>query len=123
LSGILKDVVVALAGKIRDGVYSRLRPQLLHSIPFSRCRDTTWGTIRGYKRPELEFSIQDAFAWVMGTTKKVPKVGLNVVGQLFNWNMISDELKFMVLAGNVMYDLCLVTHKINGRVLEVMKFY
>jgi hypothetical protein len=45
----------------------------------------------------------------MGTTKKVPKVGLNVVGQLFNWNMISDELKFMVLAGNVMYDLCLVT--------------
>jgi hypothetical protein len=59
----------------------------------------------------------------MGTTKKVPKVGLNVVGQLFNWNMISDELKFMVLAGNVMYDLCLVTHKINGRVLEVMKFY
>jgi hypothetical protein len=45
----------------------------------------------------------------MGVTKKVPKVGFNAAGQLFNWSMSSEELKFMVLAGNGMYDWCLVT--------------
>ncbi|PNY04284.1 hypothetical protein L195_g000701 [Trifolium pratense] len=123
MSGNLKDVAVALAGEIRDGVYTRLRPQLLHAISFSRYHDTTWGTIRGYKRPELEFSILDALAWVMGVTKKVPKVGLNAVGQHFNGSVSTEELKFMVLAANRTYDLCMVTHKLNGRVLKVKNFY
>lgn len=94
MRGNLKNVAVALAGEIQNGVCSRLRPQLLHTLPFSRCRNTTWGIIRGHKILELfsmpskqekvkQTSLLKAFAWVTGLTKKVPMVGLNAVGQLF----------------------------------------
>ncbi|GAU14371.1 hypothetical protein TSUD_249090 [Trifolium subterraneum] len=62
--------------------------------------------LAGYKRPELEFSIQDAFAWVMGVTKNVPKVGLNAIGKVFKASVSNDELKFVVLAANGMQDIC-----------------
>jgi hypothetical protein len=95
MMGNLKNVAVALAGEIRNGVCSRFRSQLLHTLPFSRCRNTTWGIIRGHKISELfsmpnkrekvnQTSLLKAFTWVIGLTKKVPMVGLNAVGQLFN---------------------------------------
>jgi len=127
MMGNLKNVAVALAGEIRDGVCSRLRPQLLHTLPFSRCRDTAWGIIKGHKILEMfsmpskqkkvkQTSSLKAFAWVMGLTKKVPMVGLNAVGQLFNESMSDEELKFIVLADGT-YDLCFVNHKIIGQVM------
>lgn len=124
MMGNLKNVAVALAGEIRDGVYSHLRPQLLHALPFSRCHYATWGTIRGYNNPEFEFPKQEkvkAFAWVMGLTKKVPLVGFNAVGQLFSESLSDEELKLTVLADGA-YDLCF-THKINSHVLQAIKFF
>ncbi|RHN57288.1 hypothetical protein MtrunA17_Chr5g0438741 [Medicago truncatula] len=127
MMGNLRNVDVALAGEIREGVCSRLRPQLLHILPFSRCRNTIWGIIRGHKIPELfsmpskqekvkQTSLLKAFAWVMGLTKKVPMVGLNAVGQLFSKSLSNEELKFIVLSDGT-YDLCLMNHKIIDQVL------
>lgn len=125
--GNLKNVAVALAGEIREGVCSRLRPQLLHTLLFSRCRNAIWGIIRGHKIPELfsmpskqekvkQTSLLKAFSWVMGLTKKVPMVGLNAVGQLFSKSLSNEELKFIVLSDGT-YDLCLMNHKIIDQVL------
>jgi len=66
MMGNLKNVAVALAGEIRDGVYSRLRPQLLHALPFSRCHYTTWGIIKGHNDPEFEFPKQEKVKPLLG---------------------------------------------------------
>ena len=122
--GKLKDMAIGMANEIRSGKYDRLRPQLLHSLPYSRCRNTTWGTIRGWKFKEFSFStsraqrimetsLLRAYCWMMGVTSTVPKVGMNHIGAAFNEVLSNAEVKFTLLAGGE-YELVLVRNKLNG---------
>lgn len=131
--GMLKDCVLRLTDEVRNGDSSRLRPQLLHALPFSRCADTTWGTIRGWDYPDYDFAtgreqklrnniLLKAFTWVMGVTTKVPKVGWNALGTMFMETLSNEEVKFCQLASGY-YDLCMVRFRlmddVSGRADEI----
>ncbi|KAM3356729.1 hypothetical protein P3S68_023443 [Capsicum galapagoense] len=47
--GKLKDMVVKMAHRIRSGETSFLRPLLLHSLPYSASRNTTWAVVHGLR--------------------------------------------------------------------------
>ncbi|WMV48121.1 hypothetical protein MTR67_041506 [Solanum verrucosum] len=106
--GKLKDMVVKMASCMRSGDTSFLRPQLLHPLPYSASRNTTWAVVHGLRKIELESTqlinatlklnqMTKAYAWVMGVRETLPKVGLNALCEVYIENLTSKESEFIQL--------------------------
>ncbi|XP_015160825.1 uncharacterized protein [Solanum tuberosum] len=106
--GKLKDMVVKMASCMRSGDTSFLRPQLLHPLPYSASRNTTWAVVHGLRKIELESTqlinatlklnqMTKAYAWVMGVRDTLPKVGLNALCEVYIENLTSKESEFIQL--------------------------
>ncbi|KAH0640499.1 hypothetical protein KY285_037085 [Solanum tuberosum] len=106
--GKLKDMVVKMASCMRSGDTSFLRPQLLHPLPYSASRNTTWAVVHGLRKIEFESTqlinatlklnqMTKAYAWVMGVRETLPKVGLNALCEVYIENLTSKESEFIQL--------------------------
>ncbi|KAM3249418.1 hypothetical protein P3L10_011188 [Capsicum annuum] len=118
--GKLKDMVVKMAHRIRSGETSFLRPLLLHSLPYSASRNTTWAVVHGLRNwavvHELrnfdfestqrlngilkQYQMIKAYAWVMGvgdTLRKVRYNRCNPLGEVCIDSLTLEESKFISL--------------------------
>jgi hypothetical protein len=126
-SGKLKTYVDRVTRELRAGRSDFLRPQLLFALPYSYCKNTTWGTIRGWRFHQFDMldkrstrlktnSILKAYTWVMGVSTDLPKVGVNGIGAKYEEQLSNDEMSFIQLAGGD-YAIKMVRHRIVGDLL------
>lgn len=119
-AGKIHKMATMMASMIKRKEIEFLRPQLLFALPFSSCRDTTWGSIRGWRHNDFTFNDTGeerrvmsrrtrAYCWVMGVINEVPNIGLNAIGLKQCDNLKSAELSFLKL-GSGQYDITLVRH-------------
>lgn len=121
----LKDYVQRMTALLRlHGTGDVLRPQLLYSLPYSECRNTTWAVIRGWKFQEFAFrsNLEEkvlaslklkAFTWVMGVGDSIPKLGMNALGAMQVELLTTAENEYILLAAGE-YELGMVRHMISS---------
>ncbi|KAM3326904.1 hypothetical protein P3S67_002030 [Capsicum chacoense] len=118
--GKLKDMVVKMAHRIRSGETSFLRPLLLHPLPYSASRNTTWAVVHGLRNCAVvhelrnfdfestqrlngilkQYQMIKAYAWVMGvsdTLRKVRYNRCNPLGEVCIDSLTLEESKFIPL--------------------------
>lgn len=105
--GGLKRCVTWVANGIRNDpntLPTYITPQVGFEIPFSNCKHTAWGAVRGYEpmktvqtkgkeQVKAKYYAQ-AFKFMMGVRKKVPMIGMNGVGTLQTDVMSVEEMDF-----------------------------
>ena len=124
--GYLRKLALLMAAAIKRGEAGFLRPQLLHALPYSRCKNTTWSAVRGWKFQSFNFEddrdkrinnnqMTKGYTWVMGVSDDVPKIGLNAAGQQLLERLSLEEMKFTQCASGE-YEIGLVRHILNVEV-------
>lgn len=125
-AGKLRHMGLMMASAIKRGESDFLRPQLLHALPYSRCKNTTWACVRGWRFQSFNFEddrdkrlrdnlLTRGYTWVMGVSDQVPRVGLNAAGDKLMDNLSLEEMKFLSCASGE-YSIGLVRHILDVEV-------